>query len=372
MIEKGIFALLFLVIIPELLGLIITKFMNKEKNNLILAFILGYLMEFGICQLITVPLIFKEASFTTLLEIYIIINIILALLSILLNIKRVKELFFDVLKYIKEVPKLLIFMTIILIGIQTYGLVGYMHLDDDDAFYVGTAVTAIETNTIYKYSPTTGALSGEHMDLRYRLGPFPMYYAVISEIIDIHPTILAHTILPIIFIPLCYMVIGILGSLLFKNNKEQTLWFVIIIGFLSMWGNYSVRNNFSFLLFRVWQGKSVLANIIIPSVWMLYLIGKENEFKLINYVSLFILILAGCLTTTMGIALPTISLMLIALADEFSKIKFKELKQKNNSKSKNEKIKIKDCINIKGCFLNITKCLICCIPAIVYGLIYFI
>lgn len=372
MIEKGLFALLFLVIIPELLGLIITKFMNKEKNNLILAFIMGYLMEFGICQLITVPLIFKEATFTQLLEIYIIINVMLSLLSIILNIKRIKELFLGFIKYIKEVPKLLIVMVILIIAIQTYGLVGYMHLDDDDAFYVGTAVTAIETNTIYKYSPTTGTLSGEHMDLRYRLGPFPMYYALISKIIDIHPTIFAHTILPIVFIPLCYMVVGIFGKLVFKNNKEQTLWFVIIIGFLTMWGNYSIRNNFTFLLFRVWQGKSVLANVIIPSVWMLYLIGKENGFRLINYISLFILILAGCLTTTMGIALPTISLMLITLADELSKIKFKEFKQKLDSKSKNEKIKIKDYINIKGCFFNITKCLICCIPAIVYGLIYFI
>ncbi len=372
MIIKGVLAILFLVIIPELLGLIITKYMEKEKNNLILAFILGYLIEFAICQLITVPLIFIEAQFTTVLYIYIFINAILALASVFLNIKRFKELFLEFIKYIKDVPKILIAMVIILVGVQAYGLVGYMHLDDDDAFYVGTAVTTIETNTIYKYSPTTGNESGEHMDLRYKLGPFPIYYALISKIINIHPTILAHTILPAIFIPLVYMVIGCLGNLLFKRNKENVLWFIVIMSFLAIWGNYSIRNNFSFLLFRVWQGKSILSNIIIPSIWLFYLIGKEDEFKLINYIILFITILAGCLTTTMGIALPTMSLMLLGLADEISKINFKELKSDAPWRRKREKININEYINIKQSFINIIKVGCCCMPAIIYGLIYFI
>lgn len=373
MIVKGIFAFLFLILIPELLGLMITKYLDKEKNNLIIAFISGYLIELAICQLITVPLIFIEAKFTTVLYIYILINIILSIISIILNIKRFKELLINLLESLKKIPKLLTLMVIILIGIQSYGLVGYMHIDDDDAFYVGSAVTAVQTNSIYKYSPTTGGESGEHLDLRYRLGPFPIYYAIMAEIINIHPTIFAHTILPIIFIPLAYLILGALGNYFFKNNKEQVMWFLIIISFLTMWGNYSVRNNFTFLLFRIWQGKSVLSNIIIPSVWLMYLLGKENGFKLINYITLFILILAGCLTTTMGIALPTITLMLIAIADEISKINFKEVNNKTNPlRRKKEKININEYIDIKTCFLSLLKCFICCMPAIIYGLIYFI
>lgn len=374
MIVKGIFAFLFLVLIPGLLGLIITKYLEKEKNNLILAFILGYLIEFAICQLITVPLIFIEAKFTTVLYIYIFINAILALVSICLNIKRFKELFLEFIKYIKNVPKILIAMVIILIGVQIYGLVGYMHLDDDDAFYVGSAVTSVQTDTIYKYSPTTGNESGEHLDLRYRLGPFPVYYAIMSKIINIHPTIFAHTIMPIIFLPLSYMVIGLLAKYLFKDNNEQVMLFLLFINIMSIWGNYSIRNSFSFLLFRIWQGKSILANIIIPSVWLFYLLGKENEFKLINYIMLVILILAGCLTTTMGIALPTLSLMLLSIADEMSKTFFKD---KNNVKilirRQKDKGKSKELVEmIKTSSKNIIKCLACCIPAIIYGLIYFI
>lgn len=377
MILKGIFALSFLFIIPELLGLIITKFLDKEKNNLILAFVLGCLIEFAICQLIAVPLIFMNAKFTTLLYIYIGINLILLVVSICLNIKRIKELFINNLKSIKEMPKLLTLMVAILVGIQVYGLVGYMHLDDDDAFYVGTAVTSVQTNTIYKYSPTTGRESGEHLDLRYKLGPFPVYYAIMSEIINIHPTIFAHTIMPIVFLPLSYMVIGLLAKYLFKNNKEQTMLFLIFINIMSIWGNYSIRNTFSFLLFRIWQGKSILANIIIPGVWLFYLLGKEDGFKLINYIMIFILILAGCLTTTMGIALPPLSLMLLVLADELSKIVQKNKKATKQTKHlirrQKNKFNIREFIKEnRDSFINVAKCLACCMPAIIYGLIYFI
>lgn len=377
MILKGIFALSFLFIIPELLGLIITKFLDKEKNNLILAFVIGYLIEFAICQLFAVPLIFMKASFKILLYIYIGINLILSIVSIYLNMKRLKEVFVNNLESLKKMPKLLPLVVIILVGIQVYVLVGYMHLDDDDAFYVGTAVTSVQTNTIYKYSPTTGSEAGEHLDLRYKLGPFPMYYAIMAEIINIHPTIFAHTIMPIVFLPLAYMVIGLLAKYLFNNNKEQIMLFLIFINIMSIWGNYSIRNTFSFLLFRIWQGKSILANIIIPGVWLFYLIGKEENFKLINYIMMFILILAGCLTTTMGIALPPLSLMLLVIADEISKKISKDKMvikpTKNLIRRQKNKFNIREYIKAnKDSLINVVKCLVCCMPAIIYGIIYFI
>lgn len=356
MTSKILLSILIFIIVPELLGLIITKFMKKEKNNLIFALILGYLIEFSICQIITVPMIFAEKSFSELFDIYIKINIGLSIFSILLNITRLKELIKEAFKSIKETPKVLIIIVILLVTFQVYVLAEYMHIDDDDAFYVGTAVTTLETDTIYKYSPTTGSLSGEHNDLRYKLGPFPIYYAIMSKIIDIHPAIFAHTIMPMIFIPLTYMVWGLLGKCLFKSDKEKTLIFIIFINIITLWGNYSTRNNFTFFLFRIWQGKAILANMFVPAVWVLYLICKEEGYRFINYITLFILILAGCLTTTMGIALPPLSLMLIAAADELSKINLKDLKSFKFW---------------KACG-NLIMCLICCVPAIVYGLAYFI
>ncbi|MBR3614686.1 MAG: hypothetical protein IKL55_05870 [Clostridia bacterium] len=361
MIVKGIVALLTLFGVPELLGLLFLKFNEKEKNNFILAFIIGYLFIFAICQLITVPFIYLELSLTNLVLTLVSIFGIISIISIVLNIKNIKNIWNNTIEYIKTMPKLLTLITMILIGLQIFAFVGFMHIDDDDSFYVGTATTAVQTNSLFKYSAATGEDDLENKLSRYRLGPFPIYSAVVSKLVDIHPAIISHVVLPAIFVPIVYMIYGLIGNELFKKDKKQVLIFVMLMSVINIWGNYSVRNNFSFFLLRIWQGKAVLANIILPAIILLFMKAENNDYSFKYCLLLFITILAGTFTTTMGIALPPIELMLLAIVYEISKINFKKLKE--NKEEKN---------NIKTRLKNIMKCLVCCIPSILYGLAFLI
>lgn len=348
-------AILF--VIPVLLGLLVLRlFLPKEKNNLVLAFIVGIISEFAICEFISVPMIHYGKSFTGLMKLYTIIVASLSIVSVIINFFNIKGIFKGIVSFFKEVPKILLVLTVILVTLQVYPLVKYMHEDGDDATYVATATTAIQTNTLYKYSAQTGSEKGEHLAARYRLGPFPLYIAIVSDLIKMHPAITAHTILPIVFIPLAYMIYAVFANKLFDGNKQKVFTFLLIMCILHIWGNYSVRTNFTFLLFRIWQGKAVLANIIIPAVWLMFIIAEENDFKFGSCVLLFITILGGVFTTTMGIALPPIVLMSLSLIYELSKVKYNDLINKENL------------IRIK----NLVLCFICCLPAIVYGGIYFL
>lgn len=358
MLEKGLAIVLVLFIIPELLGLFLLRFFKKENTNLFLAFIIGYIVEFAVCQIVTVPYIYMEKTFTELMSIFSKIILVICGLSIIVNLTKVKEIFKTIFKYIKETPKLLVILTIILIGLQVYSYVGYMHIDDDDSFYVGTATVALQTDSLFKYSAATGEEDVENQLSRYRLGPFPIYLAIISKAIDIHPAIVAHTILPIIFVPLVYMIYGLIGNEIFKKDKKQVYYFLMIMSIINIWGNYSVRTTFSFFLIRIWQGKAILASMILPLIVLLFIKAEENNYKFNYCLILFITILAGNLTTTMGIALPPMELMLLAVVYEISKIKFK--------KSKEEKTGIGNAI------INLTKCCLCCVPSIIYGIAYLI
>ena len=150
------------------------------------------------------------------------------------------------------------------------------------------------------------------MPARYVIGPFPLYTATISSLINIHPAIVAHTIFPVILIPLAYLIYALIARELFNKDKKSILVFLNILCIIYIWGNYSIRTNFTFLLFRIWQGKAVLANIILPSVWLFFLKAIKNNFKLIDIIILISIILAGIFTTTMGIGLPAITLMILA------------------------------------------------------------
>ena len=69
MITKALIALLAIFIVPELLGMLVLRFWKEHKNNIILAFILGYIIEFAIGELVSIPLIFNEGSLTELVKI---------------------------------------------------------------------------------------------------------------------------------------------------------------------------------------------------------------------------------------------------------------------------------------------------------------
>lgn len=339
---KIILFVFWMFIIPTGIGLLFTNFIKDEKNNIVLAFVIGHLFDFAICELLSVPMIMIGLSFKTLVVTYIVISIILLIISLYKNKSDFKEIFSTSLNYIKKLPKLLTILLIALVALQVLALVKYAHIDDDDAFYVGTATTTIYTNSMFKYDGSTGKEYTEIPE-RYAIGPFPIYTALISDLINIHPAIVAHTILPIVFIPLVYLIYALIAKDLLKSERSVII-FLVLLCILYIWGNFSKRTNFTFLLFRIWQGKAVLANIILPAMWLFFIKAIKNNFKLVNCILLIMVILAGILTTTMGIGLPAITLMSLAFVFAI----------------KDKKISY------------LVKSSICCLPCVIYFAIYII
>lgn len=336
---KGLLAFITMIVFPTLIGGIITKYIDT-KYSFISNIVFGYLLEFAIFQLVTVPMILIGASFNSLVVIYILWNTILSVVSLKMNYPALKDFLKCDFLSCKKSEICLVAILLVLIAIQVYGLVGYMHEDDDDIFYVSAAVTSIYNNSMFKISPQTGESIG--FEWKYVIGPFPMYNAVISKIVHIHPTIMAHTILPAIFIPLCYGVYYLLAKKLFKDDKTSTLIFLIFLCIANIFGNYTKRTPASFLLFRIWQGKAMLANYIIPMFWLLWL-RYESDSKY-AHILFIIALFAGMFTTSMG----TIFLPMILCTLAFIKlIREKDLKE-------------------------FSKTIACCLPIVLYAPVYVI
>lgn len=313
---KIVVCFLILIVVPELLGLLITKFM-KQKDSLLDAFVIGYLLEFAILELLAVPMIFCKLKFTTLLYSWSSIIGILLILSITVNTSkfRIKNWMNGLKKIIKEMNVLSI-IAIVLIAVQIIISIRYTHTDADDAFYVGTANTTLVTNKMYRVSAENGSYYGK-FPARYILSPFSLYTAVIASIVKIHPTIIAHTVFPPIFIAIAYMIYTLLAMMLFKEDKKDVSIFLIFLSIIYIWGNFSIRTNFTFLLFRIWQGKAILANIILPSIWLIFLkCVKENE-NFIHWLTLWIVMLAACHVSSMGIALSSITLFRTSICFQY-------------------------------------------------------
>ena len=107
-----------------------------------------------------------------------------------------------------------------LILAQIAVVVLFAHMDADDVFYVGTAVTDVDTDTIYTISPYTGN-PYTRLPKRYVLSPFPEFLAVTSRLSGgLHPAIVAHTIFPAVFLALAYLVLYEYSRRFFKENMR--------------------------------------------------------------------------------------------------------------------------------------------------------
>ena len=157
----------------------------------------------------------------------------------------------------------------------------YSHasFDGDDAYYVTQSVLTYQTGTMYRYLPYTGITT--EIDFRHALAMLPMWTAAVGRLCRTHPAIIAHSMQPLLFIPLADLVYYRIARELFRDREEKHLLvpaFMVIIALLQIFGNVSIYTPETFLLTRTWQGKTLLANFLIPcGILSLLLLSEDGQ-----------------------------------------------------------------------------------------------
>ena len=318
LIIKGFLCLIWFLLVPFLVGLLFRDKLLKQKSaDIGHSMLIGYLLLFALFYLLTMPLLLLKAPLRLLVLLFAILSLSLSILSVLLCRKHFRVIFGELLsrlksfKSIKTVPWVMI-LAVLLILFQTGLLTFYQHIDDDDAFYVATATTAVSTDTIVEIDPFTGNELLSHR-MRYVMSPYPVYTAVMSRLILTHPTITAHTVFPAIFIPLAYLVAYLLMAKFFARRREDVAYALLFFALLTLFGNVSIYTNSTFLLFRIWQGKSMLANVFIPAL-LLYAAEAMSQARVSRkWIIPPIAVLGGCLASSMAVALLPVLLGLLSV-----------------------------------------------------------
>lgn len=302
---------LWLVIVPIILGLGILKFNKKGNKSVFLAWIIGLLVSFLVFELCSTPLIFAGKSFTTLKDYWFIIVLTLTVLSIIFNAKNIKDIAKKNWEEIKEFPIILTILVVLVVGAQCYVGYTYMYEDYDDSNFVAKAVITSDTDTMFVYNDIGTEYTG-YPD-RQVLSPFPVFTANIANLVGIHPTIMAHTIFPVVFLLLAYNVYYLLGNAVFKHDKSKTMLFLLFIALVYSFGDVTRYAASSRILFRPWQGKSILASIIIPFIIYVFIehVGKEDDK--FAWLVLLITMAGSILLSTMGVMLPAIVLTILTM-----------------------------------------------------------
>ena len=273
----------------------------------------GFVIVLAVFQIVAVPVIlFETWGFPRIVTIYSILLVVLSAAGLIFGFPVLRGMAVDARTWIvkKKRPSvetaLYWVIAVGLILFQMYMAYTHEFFDGDDAYYVAQSVIAEQTDVLYRILPYTGLSTS--LDIRHALASLPIWEAYLARVTGIHPAIIAHSVLPLILIPLTYLVYYRIGMRLFKGAFRKTAVFLILVSLLQIFGNTSIYTNATFFLMRTWQGKSVLCNfVLLTAVWSLLRLwetGADGEQKGKKQAGWWLLMAANNVTaamaTTMG------------------------------------------------------------------------
>lgn len=325
--------ILVLGIVPFCMGLIPVNLMEKRHRSVGVTYIAGFLLTLALFQIIAVPIVILEArGFRIIVPLFTVLTLFMAVAGVYMTWRSShKESFSEdgeivpFLLFLKKEPKesvvkrirdketreegLLWLFVFLLVGFQMIMAFTTTSFDGDDAYYVVQSVLTDETDTLYRIRPYTGLSTG--MDLRHSLAVFPIWIAYIARVSGFHATIVAHSILPLILIPVTYWIYLEIGKKLLKRDRHKLPVFMIFVSFMQIFGNVSIYTGATFFLTRTWQGKSLLANVVLPAiVWLVLWIFEQENYEKEHRIGLWILLV---LTNFVAAMSSTASVFLAAM-----------------------------------------------------------
>lgn len=320
--------LFWLVIIPFCIGLLPAGFMPEDKRKPGIVFLAGYFTMWAVFGLVTIPVVVfvRYDNFILASRCFMALAILGAVAGVWLTYRRrrfgrLREWmsFADCIREMSVAERIEWLLFLLLLGFQLYKAVAYASFDGDDAYYVAASLIAQQADTMYTILPLTGRHTG--LDIRHALAVFPMWIAFVAQKSRIHATILSHTIMPLVLIPLTYLVYYEIGRLLFgrpdrqakvERSGENLPLFMILMAVFQIFGNVSIYTNETFFLTRTWQGKAVAGSLVIPALLWLFLLLYGGRKKGAASERAGIWLLLVCVNITAGIC-SSIAVFLVSI-----------------------------------------------------------
>ena len=313
----------FLVVLFYITGDLV-QMLFQVKKGIAIKVLSGFVILLCLFHLTSLPFMYNEWPFTTLYSLFLceLISVIIAYCIVSLVKRRIPLM--DDLEGLREAISqiakrnwwhfLVWAAVLVLIVWQVAGVILHIAPNVDDTFYVSESVTILSRNRLMSVLPSCG-IEGSVFPATYILVSWEAFLAALSKLFLVSPAVLCHSLLPALLIPMHYLAYYAAGREIVPKNSSIFLLFVL---FLNLTCGPSTYDQGAFLTLRIWQGKSVLVNIMLPLMLYLFLKitkesvslssssdqhekgGKASVLKIHDIFFLFAILLASQAATTVG------------------------------------------------------------------------
>lgn len=279
---------------PFLIGVLFNFLLPKEKKRIGVTFLLGFLIYLACFEVIAIYCMttIMYSAFAYCVKYFLILAWILIVLGIAracyaFYVKKDRSLIFNTeaaggsIKSAKLETKIYWMLFFALVIFQLVMSIVMASFDGDDAYYVVESLLAQQADVMNTILPYTG--NSTSLDIRHALAVITMWIGFIAKVSGVHATIVSHSVVPLLFIPLVYLVYVEIGKVILKGRQDMVPVFMIIVSFLMMFGNVSHYTPATFFLMRTWQGKAMVGNLVFPLIFWIFLEmygsvrGSNNE-----------------------------------------------------------------------------------------------
>lgn len=302
--------LVWLLGIPLCIGGIPAAFVDKQKKSPAFMCIAGYMLMWAVFQLVCVPCVLLEEKYSGMFP-YVVygfagVSGVLAIVGgyfIKKNIGRRTKKAGEVKKPIDSLEKAgwCVFGGLVLV--QLLASVFLTYADGDDAFYVAVSTITEASDTLYKILPYSMGETG--LDIRHGLAPFPIWISFLARMSGFKPVFVAHVAVGTFLIGMTYVIFYKIAEYLWPDNKKNRSVFLCFTALLVLFGDYSYKTPENFMIARSRQGKAALGNIIVPVMVLLLLmifrqVQEEQKVQWMLWIVLCATVTAACLCSTLG------------------------------------------------------------------------
>lgn len=293
-----------LLLVPAVVGGIAA---GVEKH-LFFRWVGGQMILWAGFQVICVPMILAQRDFQDVKFLFSGFMAVMVLVAVALDIRRRTGLFsrksLPRMHGEKDTAALLLWVCVFaLLLLQLVLTCALAYEEGDDAFYVSISTLAEYSGRMYEHLPYTGGGTG--LDARHALAPMPIWVAYMAGISGMRTVTTAQVALPVVLIMMSYAIYYLLGRRLFPEGRRKLPLFLLLLQLLVLFGGYSTYSAENFLLVRTAQGKSVMANIVIPFLFFVFLsileqLQAEDRTDSRAWLMVGVTMIAGCLCSTQG------------------------------------------------------------------------
>ncbi len=309
-----------IIILPYLYG---SMFTSKDRDNRLLRFPLGLMVELVLWTIVSFPIVFSGGEFSKAVFVFLCCNIPCLIYGVvwLGKLRRSHDVKTSIKREYKSSEQKYVWIIMLLCVFFQVGRVSLFQPSDyrDSKTYNAIVNDIVETNQFFSLYEDNGAerLEEDSVNTKILLSSWYTFEAMLSKVMNVHPLIVINTILPGYLLILHYIVAWYLIGVFIKDEKLLKYMFIILLVLL----NEVIGDDISqiLLIWPTW-GKNITATIVVPLIIVLWEnFAKKRDVK--SLLGIFLMMGAGCGASNMGIMILPIELALLTITELAAKKK---------------------------------------------------